>query len=105
MKGLFDQYPTKALRPDFYKEIGNTGVILEVERGKTTINNMDFLDFWKCHICDDASFLILLVPSELYQNNTQKTPRREFETVSKRLSSFFLSGNYTNVIGLALVGY
>jgi len=23
--------------------------LLEVERGKTTINNMQLLDFWKCH--------------------------------------------------------
>ena len=24
---------------------------MEVERGKTTTNNKDFLDFWKCHLC------------------------------------------------------
>ena len=29
----------------------------EVERGKTTINNMDLLDSWKCHIYQDASYL------------------------------------------------
>ena len=43
-KGLFSAYES-ALRPDYFKEVGGTGVILEVERGKTTINNMDALDF------------------------------------------------------------
>jgi hypothetical protein len=33
------------------------------------------------------------------------TPRREFNTVAKRLESFFHPGNYTNVIGLILLGY
>src|SRR5438309_811154 len=40
-----------ALRPDYFRKIGETGVLLEVERGKTTINNMDLLDFWKVHLC------------------------------------------------------
>ena len=85
-------------------EIGCTGVILEVERGKTTTNNMDFLDFWKCHICRTASFLILLVPIEL-QHNDNDTPKKEFQKVSSRLESFFFSENYTNVWGLVLIGY
>ena len=38
------------LRPDYYKPIGNSGIIIEVERGKTIMNNMDMLDMWKCHI-------------------------------------------------------
>ena len=50
--------------------IGESGIILEVERGKTTINNMDLLDFWKCHICSYAHGLYLLVPTELRQNPT-----------------------------------
>jgi hypothetical protein len=33
------------LRPDYYMKLGATGILLEVERGKTTINNMDLLDF------------------------------------------------------------
>jgi hypothetical protein len=81
-----------------------TGSLLEVERGKTTINNMDLLDFWKCHICAHADYLILLVPRELRQNPTM-APRREFATVSKRLATFFEQGNYTNVRGLCLFGY
>jgi hypothetical protein len=48
--------------------------------------------------------LILLVPTELRQNETM-SPRREFATVRKRLSSFFEEGNYTNVRGLFLFGY
>jgi hypothetical protein len=103
-KGLFAGYVTSALRPDYHLPLGDTGVLIEVERGKTTINNMDLLDFWKCHICEHAHYLILLVPTELRQNETM-SPRREFATVRKRLSSFFEEGNYTNVRGLFLFGY
>lgn len=102
-KGLFREYAS-ALRPDYFMPLGDTGIILEVERGKTTINNMDLLDFWKCHICATADYLFLLVPRELRQNDTM-SPRREFVTVSKRLATFFEPGNYTNVRGLCLFGY
>ena len=61
---------------------------MEVERGKTTINNMDFLDFWKCHLCEHANYLFLMVPQELRQNPTM-SPRREYNTVVKRMASFF----------------
>lgn len=103
-KGLFESYTSSALRPDYFRPVGQTGVILEVERGKTTINNMDLLDFWKCHICEHASYLFLMVPRELRQNPTM-SPRREFATVARRLESFFVPGNYTNVHGLVLLGY
>ena len=103
-KGLFENYTSSALRPDYFRPVGKTGILWEVERGKTTINNMDLLDFWKCHICEHASYLFLMVPSELRQNPTM-SPRREFETVRKRLESFFVPGNYTNVHGLILLGY
>jgi hypothetical protein len=103
-KGLFQSYESSALRPDYYRPVGSTGVILEVERGKTSINNMDLLDFLKCHICEHASYLILMVPSALRQNETM-TPRREFAAVARRLESFFRPGNYTNVLGLMLLGY
>ena len=102
-KGLFSAY-LSALRPDYYLPLGDTGILLEVERGKTTINNMDLLDFWKCHICHTADYLILLVPTQLRQNETMR-PRNEFATVRKRLSSFFEERNYTNVRGLFLFGY
>lgn len=102
-KGLFKEY-SSALRPDYFMPLNETGIILEVERGKTTINNMDLLDFWKCHICAHADYLFLLVPKELRQNPTM-SPRREFASVTKRLSTFFEPGNYTNVRGLCLFGY
>jgi hypothetical protein len=103
-RGLFSEYLSSALRPDYYLPLEETGIILEVERGKTTIDNMDLLDFWKCHICRHAHYLILLVPTQLRQNPTM-TARNEFATVKKRLSSFFEERNYTNVRGLFLFGY
>ena len=104
-KGLFCDYPTSALRPDYFLPLpSGSGILLEVERGKTTINNMDLLDFWKCHLCQHANYLFLLVPQELRQND-RMSPRREFQTVSKRLASFFVPRNYTNVRGLFLFGY
>ncbi|MCU1497577.1 MAG: hypothetical protein JWM47_1530 [Acidimicrobiales bacterium] len=102
-RGLFETYQS-GLRPDYFREVGDTGIILEVERGKTTINNMDLLDFWKCHICEHADYLFLMVPSELRQNATMSS-RREFATVKRRMESFFVAGNYTNVRGLVLIGY
>ncbi len=102
-KGLFREY-TSALRPDYFMPLADTGIILEVERGKTTINNMDLLDFWKCHICTHADYLFLMVPRELRQNPTM-SPRREYVTVERRLRTFFEDGNYTNVRGLCLFGY
>jgi hypothetical protein len=93
-----------ALRPDYFLALGDTGILLEVERGKTTINNMDLLDFWKCHLCRHAHYLFLLVPLALRQNPTM-SPRNEFAAVSRRMQSFFVAGNYTNVRGLCLFGY
>jgi hypothetical protein len=103
-KGLFSSYETSGLRPDYFLDLGSTGIILEVERGKTTINNMDLLDFWKCHLCSRANYLFLMVPKELRQNG-EMAPRREYATVKKRLSTFFVPRNYTNVWGLWLFGY
>lgn len=102
-RGLFSAYES-ALRPDYFLAINDSGIILEVERGKTTINNMDLLDFWKCHICDHADYLFLMVPAELRQNPNM-SPRREFSTVSRRIQTFFRPGNYTNVRGVVLIGY
>lgn len=101
-RGLFSNYANKALRPDYYKPLGDTGILLEVERGKTTTNNMDFLDFWKCHICENAHYLFLLVPQTVLHANYLK---KEYITVQNHLSSFFEPKNYTNVRGLALFGY
>ena len=103
-KGLFANYANKGLRPDYYLPIGDTGIILEVERGKTTINNMDFLDFWKCHLCEHANYLFLLVPKNLVQSD-KRPPRNEFQVVINHLSPFFHENNYTNVRGLSIFGY
>lgn len=103
-QGLFAGYENKAVRPDYYLPVGDTGILMEVERGKTTINNMDFLDFWKCHLCVHANYLFLMAPQALRQNATMR-PRNEFSAVVKRMSSFFTPRNYTNVRGLHVFGY
>ena len=101
-KGLFSNYHNKALRPDYYMRVGKNGIILEVERGKTTTNNMHLLDFWKCHICDHADYLFLMVPKELLHG---KTIKKEFANVKNSLASFFDEKNYKNVRGLVIYGY
>lgn len=102
-EGLFKEY-TMGMRPDYYKKTQSSGIIIEVERGKTTINNMDMLDFWKTHLCNHANHLFLFVPKELRQNNTMN-PKKEFNNVKKRLEKFFQLGNETNVHTLHLFGY
>lgn len=102
-RGLFAAYDS-AVRPDYFLELGDTGIILEVERGKTVRNNMDFLDFWKCHVCDKAHYLFLLVPRSL-QHNPEMRPVNEYAQVCRRLRTFFTSRNYTNVRGLFVFGY
>lgn len=79
-------------------------MLLEVEKGKTTINNMDLLDFWKCHVCPHAHYLFLLVPVALRQNATM-SPRNEFAAVTRRLARFFTPRTHTNVRGLCVFGY
>ncbi|RZI96214.1 MAG: hypothetical protein EOO67_00875 [Microbacterium sp.] len=103
-KGLFNEYPNKALRPDFYLDLGRTGILMEVERGKTTTNNMDLLDMWKTHLCTQADYLFLMVPQALKHNSTM-TPKKEYASVIKRLGSFFMPGNETNVRELHIFGY
>ena len=103
-KGLFAAYENKALRPDFYLDLGGTGILMEVERGKTTTNNMDLLDLWKCHLCEHAHYLFLMVPQALMHNPTMK-PKKEYASVVKRLGSFFMTRNYTNVRALHVFGY
>ena len=102
--GLFADYATSSLRPDYFLRLDGTGILLEVERGKTTINNMDLLDFWKCHLCKHADHLFLMVSKELRQNPTMAA-KREYAFVVKRLESFFIPANYTNVRGLFVFGY
>ena len=101
-KGLFAEYETSALRPDMYLAVGSTGIILEVERGKTLKNNMDLLDFWKCHICERAHYLFLFVPQVVQRSNETERP---FQAVVKRLGTFFVPGNDTNVRAVFIFGY
>lgn len=103
-RGLFVGYEPRNLRPDFYLPVGGSGILLEVERGKTIDNNMDLLDLWKTHICREADHLFLLVPTE-YRSNVQKAPRNLFRAAEARLSTFFQPGNYTNVESVFLFGY
>ena len=81
-----------------------TGILFEVERGKTLINNMDLLDLWKCHICREASILFLFVPRVLRQNEDD-AGRRVYTAVVNRLGTFFESGNETNVRAAFIFGY
>ncbi|GAA4742212.1 hypothetical protein GCM10025783_11900 [Amnibacterium soli] len=106
-RGLFSDYSTPGLRPDYFLELPahETGILLEVERGKTTINNMDLLDFWKCHICVTADHLFLMVPQRLQQNLDASRITRPFDYVKKRLPTFFSGSNYTNVRSAWLFGY
>lgn len=103
-KGLFEDIPTSNLRPDYYCKIGDSGIIIEVERGKTVMNNMDMLDMWKCHLCNTAHHLFLFVPNELTQNPKQK-PTDCFRIVSNRMAPFFEFENYNNVHSLWIFGY
>lgn len=103
-KGLFAEYENKALRPDYFLRLPTNGILMEVERGKTTTNNMDLLDMWKCHLCTHADYLFLMVPQALRHNPTM-TPKKEYAAVVKRLGSFFMAGNETNVRAVHIFGY
>ena len=101
--GLFADYQ-KRLRPDYFLAVASTGILLEVERGKSITNNMDMLDFWKCHLCASAHYLFLLVPQDLRHGDVGFT-ERPYAAVVSRLASFFEPRNYTNVRGLFVFGY
>ncbi len=103
-KGLFSNYATKQLRPDYFLDLGsNKGILIEVERGKTIANNMDLLDLWKCHICSKANILFLVIPQ--IRQTAKGTPNTIFDTVERRIKSFFETQNYTNVDAVFLFGY
>jgi hypothetical protein len=102
-QGLFSSYATAQLRPGYYVALNNTGLIMEVERGKTTTNNMDLLDIWKCHICVKADYLLLVIPIIRQTNSGGRT--KIYEHVVKRIGSFFQKQNYVNVKGCFIIGY
>ncbi len=102
-KGIFKETAVKQLRPDYYLKLSNnSGIIMEVERGKTIVNNMDLLDLWKCHICSEANFLFLIVPN-IRQNS--KRSSNVFSRVVNRMNTFFTENNYTNVDAVFVFGY
>ena len=102
-KGLFSNYATAQLRPDYYIPINTSGLIMEVERGKTIANNMDLLDVWKCHICDHAEYLLLVISIIRQTNSGGRT--YIYKHVVKRIGSFFNERNYVNVKGCFIIGY
>ncbi len=102
-RNLFSQLEVPALRPDFFRKVGDTGVLLEVERGKTLANNMDLLDLWKCHICSHADYLFLLVPQK--RATTSGRYGYPFKHVCSRLGTFFTETNYVNVEAVFIFGY
>ena len=101
--GLFSSYKVSALRPDFYRPVGSSGIILEVERGKILTNNMDLLDLWKCHVCTEADFLFLVVP--IARRSENGTVIKGFDGVVRRLATFFDPKNYVNVEAVFVFGY
>lgn len=102
-EGLFNNYEVPRLRPDYYAKIGDSGVLLEVERGKTIANNMDILDLWKCHICEHADYLFLLVPNIRQTEKGKQTPI--YQPVKNRLGTFFIQKNHINIDAAFLFGY
>jgi len=102
---LFKEYKVSKLRPDYYLELSETGIIIEVERGQTTQNNAALKDLWKTHICDEADHLFLFVPVILKQNATGRVQGRPFNETVNRLSTFFEERNYTNVRSVFIFGY
>lgn len=99
-ENLFKKYKNNKLRPDFFKRINGSGILIEVERGKTITNNMDLLDLWKCHICTEADHLFLVVPIR-----DEAKGLNIFDNTCKRMSSFFLKRNYLNIESLIIYGY
>lgn len=101
--GLFSKYKTSGLRPDYFLPLESTGVIMEVERGKTLPNNMALLDLWKCHLCAEADYLFLIIPR--VRQTRSGGSNKMFEPVVKRLGSFFEPQNYVNVEAVFVFGY
>jgi hypothetical protein len=98
---LFLEYPIR-LRPDWYRRVGRSGILLEVERGKTLANNMDLLDLWKCHICREADHLFLVVPLKVQRTNSVENV---YSRVVNRMETFMEPENRVNVVSIAVLGY
>lgn len=76
-------------RPDFFFRLApDRGVLAEVERGGTTLNNHDLKDIWKAHVSPDAQHLFLVVPNANW-NGAGIARERPFPRVVSRLGAFF----------------
>ena len=89
--------------PDFLKTGIGYGIMIEVERGKTINNNMDFIDFWKCHISQKSNMLVLIVPEKVPRASDKNMNIYSF--VLRRMEPLFQDHNYTNVKALAVISY
>lgn len=94
-------YPTR-LRPDWFLPVAKSGILLEVERGKTLANNVDLLDLWKCHICREADHLFLVVPVKVQRTGARRTSTR---ALYPAMSTFVIPENKVNVVSIAVLGY
>jgi|ERR1700722_12285724 len=101
-KGKFKDYECRNLRPDYFNS--EIGILLEVERGKTRMNNMDLLDIWKCHICEHAKYLFLIIP-KARRHKPPKKPEKQYHLTYNRIETFFRKENYVNVDAVFLFGY
>lgn len=95
-----------APRPDFYFRLGSgRGILAEVERGGTTLNNHDLKDMWKAHIAPRAHHLFLIVPNANW-NVAGGVRERPFVRVRSRLAAFFGDQRReVDVLSLHLFGY
>ena len=95
-----------APRPAFYFPLGpGRGILAEVERGGTTLNNHDLKDMWKAHIAPRAHHLFLIVPNANW-NGVGLVRERPFIRVSARLAAFFGDPRREiDVLSLPLFGY
>jgi hypothetical protein len=100
-----DGFVTHA-RPDFVYSLGpGRGIIAEVERGGTTLNNHDLKDLWKTHIAVDAQHLFLVVPNANW-NEAGTARERPYNRVLTRLGSFFGDRRREiDVVSLHVFGY
>ncbi len=103
-KGLFRDMNVSGIRPDYFKALPGGGILFEVERGKTIANNMDLLDVWKTHICQEAKHLFLLVPN--IRMTEKHKEQKVFASVEKRVGTFFLEQTHPiDVESVHLFGY
>ncbi len=103
-KGLFKNMNVSGIRPDYFKALPGGGILFEVERGKTIANNMDLVDIWKTHICQEAKHQFLLVPNVRITEKNQE--QKIFASVEKRVGTFYLEKTQPiDVESVHLFGY